>query len=95
MGEKTMRVLILDDERTFRESLAGALRAEGFQVDTAATGQEAIDKVRENRGDYDLLIIDQVLREPPDGIEVMARSTLISRPLFSPPGVIGNPAYGQ
>jgi len=37
-----MRCLVVEDERALRESLAGALRGNGFAVDTAADGEEGL-----------------------------------------------------
>ena len=43
MGDtSTMRILVVDDERPVREALERALRLEGYEVETAADGQEAL-----------------------------------------------------
>jgi DNA-binding NtrC family response regulator len=62
-------ILVVDDEEVMRESMAAWLREDGFRVDTAAGGREAIDKARDR--DYALYFID--LKMPPgiDGIETM------------------------
>jgi len=39
------RVLVVDDERSIVELVATALRYEGFQVETAATGRDALRSV--------------------------------------------------
>jgi CheY-like chemotaxis protein len=39
-------VLIVDDDQEFRDALAEIVRGEGFQVETAKTGLQAIEKLR-------------------------------------------------
>ena len=54
------RLLLADDEETFRSSVAVLLRREGYQCDVASTADEAIDRLAATP--YDLLITD--LRMP-------------------------------
>ena len=60
-------ILIVDDDEAMRESLAGWLREDGYAVDTAASGMEAIEMARKK--DYAIYFID--LKMPPGigGIE--------------------------
>ncbi len=51
-----LRVLLVDDEDTFRETTADLLRGDGFLVDTALDAGVAIDMLRSNA--YDLLLSD-------------------------------------
>jgi two-component system, OmpR family, response regulator RegX3 len=53
------RVLVVDDEESFRETLAFMLRKEGFDVATAATGQDALDNLE--RDGADLVLLDLML----------------------------------
>ncbi len=64
------KILVVDDEQVMRDSLAAWLREDGFEVDTAASGREAVERSREK--DYAITFID--LKMPPgmDGIETMA-----------------------
>lgn len=39
-------VLIVDDDQEFREALAEIVAGEGFQVETATSGLQALDKLR-------------------------------------------------
>lgn len=39
-------VLIVDDDKEFREALVELVRGEGFQVETATSGMQALDKLR-------------------------------------------------
>ncbi len=41
-----MRILVVDDEQDIREILAFNLKSEGWEVDTAASGEEALEKLR-------------------------------------------------
>jgi two-component system response regulator MprA len=50
------RILLVDDERSIRESLSKILRAEGYEVVLAENGQEAIKQHGTER--IDLLILD-------------------------------------
>ncbi len=50
------RILIVDDERIMRESLADWLARDGYAVETAASGEEALDKSKVTR--YDIMLVD-------------------------------------
>ena len=51
-----VRILIVDDERNVRNHLSMVLEAEGYKVDTASSGDEALTKVKE--GLYDIAFVD-------------------------------------
>jgi len=62
------RILIIDDEESIRKSLAAVLEENGYLVDTAENGREAIKKSETKI--YNLALID--LRLPDmDGIELL------------------------
>ena len=50
------KILLIDDDETIRETLTLLLQTEGYLVDEAATGQEALKKAKENF--YNLSIVD-------------------------------------
>ncbi len=50
-------ILIVDDEKDIRISLTGILEDEGYQIVTASSGLEALEKVREEQPDLVLLDI--------------------------------------
>jgi DNA-binding NtrC family response regulator len=62
-------ILVVDDEEVMRESLAAWLREDGYLVDTATSGQEAIDLARDK--DYAIYFIDLKMPGGIDGIETM------------------------
>lgn len=51
-----MRILVVDDESLIRSVIKEYAELEGFTVDEAEDGYDAIDKCKKN--DYDLLIMD-------------------------------------
>jgi CheY-like chemotaxis protein len=55
---KGPRVLIVDDTAGVRESLAKVLRLEGYEVEVAADGREALEKYLPGRTDVVLLDLD-------------------------------------
>ncbi|HEV3210837.1 MAG TPA: response regulator, partial [Chthoniobacterales bacterium] len=63
-----MRVLIVDDERSIRTSVAVAIQAAGHRAETADSGQIAILKLQEDA--YDLAFLDLRLGDE-DGLEVL------------------------
>lgn len=65
---KDVRILIVDDEQLIADSLKQHLGDEGYTVDTAATGAEAIELF--DQGGHHLAICDLQLPDV-DGLEVM------------------------
>lgn len=63
-------VLIVDDNEELRFSLSSVVRKEGFPVESAATGKEALDKV--NSSVIDLIFLDIGLPDA-DGITLISR----------------------
>jgi DNA-binding response OmpR family regulator len=50
-----IRILLVDDEEDFRNSLSRVLRRRGFEVETAKNGEEALDFLNNNLPDLVLL----------------------------------------
>ncbi|MCA0295755.1 MAG: response regulator transcription factor [Actinobacteria bacterium] len=65
-----IRVLTVDDETSLTELLSMALRYEGWEVSTAASGLNAVKTAREVRPDA--IVLDMMLPDF-DGLEVMRR----------------------
>ncbi len=84
------KVLVVDDEKTFRVVAEAALAAEGYEVATAGSGREALDRFRADPPD--LVVLDRNLPDT-DGLALLSR--------FRPPGEAGAPlvivatAYGD
>ncbi|HXM33991.1 MAG TPA: sigma-54 dependent transcriptional regulator [Pyrinomonadaceae bacterium] len=68
MENKDVRILIVDDEEVMTDSLMKHLVDEGYSVDTASTGAEAIERF--DQGGHHLAICDLQLPDM-DGLEVM------------------------
>ena len=56
------RILVVDDEASIRDLLAKTLALAEYDVETAPDGASALDRLRQRRGAYNLLIAD--LRMP-------------------------------
>ncbi|GED96986.1 response regulator transcription factor [Gordonia crocea] len=65
-----MRILVVDDDRAVRESLRRSLTFNGYAVETAGDGLEALEKVVAQRPD--VLLLD-VMMPRMDGLEVCRR----------------------
>jgi DNA-binding response OmpR family regulator len=64
------RIAVIEDEATIADSVAARLRAEGFEVETAADGHEGVELCRRFRPD--LVVLDLMLPGI-DGLEVCRR----------------------
>ena len=64
------RILVVDDEASIVDAVATALRYEGYDVDEACTGREALDAVA--RREPELVVLDWMLPDI-EGIEVGRR----------------------
>jgi len=63
-----IKILIVDDELIMRESLAGWLERDGHAVQTAASGEEALEKVKEAQ--FDIFLVD-IKMEGISGLDVL------------------------
>lgn len=60
------KILVVEDEKNIRELIEFNLKNEGYEVNTAADGREALNKLSE---EIDLVVLDLMLPEV-DGMEV-------------------------
>jgi DNA-binding NtrC family response regulator len=81
------RILVVDDERTLRESCASVLRQDGYDVTMCARGQEAVELVK--RRAFDIVLVDLYLTQV-DGLGVL-RAALAARPETIVIVMTGNP----
>lgn len=65
-----MRILVVDDDRAVRESLRRSLQFNGYQVETAGDGMQALESV--NAARPDAMVLD-VMMPRLDGLEVCRR----------------------
>ncbi len=63
------QILVVDDEEVMCESLAAWLREDGYRVETAASGREALAKARQS--EYAIYFVDLKMPGGMDGIETM------------------------
>lgn len=70
------KLLIVDDEKNIREGLQRALSSDGYEVELASDGEEALEKIEE--GDVDLVITD--LKMPKLSGDELMKEALESNP---------------
>jgi len=66
--KSSIRILIIDDERTLRESCATVLQADGYSVTTIGRGEEALETVRRRK--FDIVLVDLYMSQI-SGIEIL------------------------
>jgi DNA-binding NtrC family response regulator len=66
---KRWPILVVDDEPVSRESLAAWLREDGWRVETAASGAEAVERARLQ--DYGVCLIDLRMSPGMDGLDTL------------------------
>jgi PAS domain S-box-containing protein len=86
-SEKT-RILIVDDDETFTKVTAASLEHQGYRVETANTGQQALDKV--SSGTQEIVLLDLILPDA-DGTEILQRIGQLDRSV----AVIAVTGYGD
>ena len=69
------KILVVDDEEVTRLSLAEILSLEGYQVASASSGEEALQKLEKET--FDLVLADLVMKEV-DGLQVMEAAKKLS-----------------
>ena len=68
MGSKEARILIIDDDKEFAQSLAEHMTESGYSISVAHDGREGLDKFR--KGDFHVVLTD--LQMPVmDGMELL------------------------
>src|SRR2546422_6052837 len=90
-SRSSIRILVVDDERTLRESCHSVLQAEGYNVVVAGRGNEARDTLK--RRPFDIALVDWFMGEVPG-------SERLRTALATNPGTIviimpGNPSVAS
>ncbi|AQT68280.1 Response regulator receiver protein [Anaerohalosphaera lusitana] len=62
------RVLIIDDDADFRESIANLLEAKNYNVSAAANGQEGIEKAKSDTPN--IILLDVMMTTKSEGFDV-------------------------
>jgi CheY-like chemotaxis protein len=65
------RILVVEDDLFLRELYTDVLSTEGYKVETAADGEEALQKMK--IGGYDMVLLDIIMPKM-DGLEVMRQA---------------------
>ena len=68
----TKSVLIIEDEKHLADGLRYNLKAEGYEVDTAGTAEEALPLLMDDRKTYDVVVLD-VMLPGMDGFSLASR----------------------
>ncbi len=82
--DRPTRILVVDDEPLIADMMVDMLTAEGYQVDTAANGRLALEKIKQQS--YELILSDLLMPEL-DGFELYrelerCRPDLLRRMIF-------------
>lgn len=84
-------ILVIDDEEEARESIQRRLKREGYAVETAPSQEEGIQRIRDAKDSFDLVITDMLMEQANSGVEVLRAA--VTRDLFTE--VIVLTAYGN
>lgn len=79
------KILIVEDEAFLRDLYVDTLTPEGYQIETAVDGDEALDKIK--RGGWDLILLDIILPKK-SAFEVLDTLNLDSQFKQSAPPII-------
>src|SRR5215813_10613306 len=87
----SIRILVIDDDRTLREGCASLLQVEGYSVTVSGRGDEAIEMIR--RAPFDIVLVDLCMT-PVSGIEIL-KAALEIRPDTIVVMMTGNPSVAS
>ncbi len=86
-----VRVLIIDDDHTLRESCASILKNEGYEITLCARGDEALRLLRRRR--FEVALIDLYMSQVP-GMELL-RAGMQANPDLIPIVITGHPSVSS
>src|SRR5579862_9210706 len=87
----SLRLLLVDDERTLRESCLSVLQHDGYNVESCGRGDEALDKLK--RGRFDIVLADLYM-SPVTGMDVLRAALQANRDTLVIV-ITGNPTVGS
>jgi DNA-binding NtrC family response regulator len=87
----SIRILVVDDDRTLREGCASVLQVEGYNVVVCGRGDEAIEMARRNQ--FDVVLVDLYMT-PVSGMEIL-KAVLAARPETIVVMMTGNPSVNS
>ena len=87
----SIRILVVDDDRTLREGCASVLQVEGYSVTVCGRGDEAMEMVR--RTTFDIVLVDLYMTPVP-GMEIL-KATVGSNPDAIVVVMTGNPSVNS
>jgi DNA-binding NtrC family response regulator len=87
----SVRILVVDDERTLRESCKSVLEVDGYRVEVCGRGGEALELVR--RRMFDIVLVDLYMTEV-SGMELL-EAALAARPETIVIVMTGNPSVAS
>lgn len=67
----SIRILLVDDDRSLRESCASVLQMDGFAVTLAGRGEEALEYVKQRK--FDIVLVDLYMSQV-SGLEILRAS---------------------
>lgn len=79
------KIIYIEDDEMLRRVYENKLTIDGFEVDLAINGQEAIQKLKAN--DYDLVLLDLILPDI-DGFQVLAQLRASGWPAAKKPVIV-------
>ncbi|MBK1619797.1 hypothetical protein CKO42_15365 [Lamprobacter modestohalophilus] len=88
-----LRVLVVDDNASARETLSAMLTSLGLHVESVASGDEALQRLRETTDLHDLMLLDWKMPGL-DGLAT-ARAILARTDSTPPPALLMVTAYGR
>src|SRR5947207_15919750 len=92
-AKASVQVLIVDDERTLRESCASMLKHEGYNVRVCSRGDEALETLKRTR--FDIVLLDLYMAQV-QGMDLLraaldTRADTIAIVMTGHPSVTSNP----
>jgi DNA-binding NtrC family response regulator len=87
----TVSILVIDDERTLRESCKTVLEAEGYRLESCSRGEEALQLVKRRR--FDIVLTDLYMTDV-SGMELL-KATLATSPDTIVVVMTGNPSVAS